>query len=209
MTGWLMLLVLLAVAGFTLWLLGVRGGMLQLAGAALLFGAAGYAWQGRPGLSGQPGGSVQKAPPIPLTRLRQAFDGNFSPNQYWHVMAASFASRGQTADAVGVMRSAVNAHPRDPSLWVGLGNALVDHSGVLTPPAQLAFERASELAPTYPASRFFYGLALARSGGGAGAVKIWRQLLVDAPAQASWRPLVEDAILAIDHPRITQPALPR
>lgn len=201
MTGWLILLVLLVASGGTLRLLGLRGGMLQLAGAALLFGAAGYAWQGKPMLPGQSQSATGKAPPIPLTRLRQAFDGNFSPNQHWHVLAAASSSRGRTEDAVGIMRSAVNEHPRDPSLWVGLGNALVDHSGVLTPPAQLAFERASELAPAYPAPRFFFGLALARSGNGAAAVATWRKLLADAPAEASWRPLVEDAILAIDRPQ--------
>ena len=89
----------------------------------------------------------------------------------------------------------------DPTLWVGLGNALVDHSGVLTPPAQLAFERARDLAPTYPAPGFFLGLALARSGEGAAAIAIWRSVLAEAPAEASWRPLVEDAILAIEKPQ--------
>lgn len=201
MSGWLILLVLLLASGLTLRLLGLRGGMLQMAGAALLFGAAGYAWQGRPDLPGHSRATVQNEPPVPLTRMRQAFDGNFNPNQHWLAMAESFAARGNTADAVGVLRAAIKEHPRDPTLWVGLGNALVDHSSVLTPPAQLAFERASELAPTYPAPRFFYGLALARSGGGAAAVAVWRQLLADTPAQASWRPLVEDAILTIERPQ--------
>ena len=201
MTGWLILLMLLLASALALRLLGLRAGMLQLAGAALLFGAAGYAWQGRPGLSGQGRSATQKEPPIPLTRMRQAFDGNFNRNQHWLALSDSLAARGNTADAVGILRSAVKQHPRDPTLWVGLGNALVDHAGVLTPPAQLAYERAAELAPTYPAPRFFYGLALARSGNGAGAVAIWRQVLADAPAQASWRPLVEDAILALNPPR--------
>ena len=201
MTGWLILLVLLMLCGGTLRLLGLRGGMLQLAGAALLFGAAGYAWQGRPDLAGQSHATARNTPPIPLTRLRQAFDGNFNPNQHWLALAESFAARGQTADAVGILRSAIREHPRDPTLWVGLGNALVDHSGVLTPPAQLAFERASELAPAYPAPRFFYGLALARSGGGPAAIAVWRQLLAASPAEASWRSLVEDAILAIERPK--------
>ena len=201
MSGWLTLLALIAVSAGTLRLLGLRGGLLQLAGAALLFGAAGYAWQGRPDLPGPHARSIQHEPPIPLTRLRQAFDGNFNPNDHWHVMAAARASRGETADAVGLMRSAVKAHPRDASLWVGLGNALVDHAGVLTPPAQLAYERAAELAPRYPAPRFFFGLALARSGERAAAIALWRKVLADAPAQASWRPLVEDAILAIDRPQ--------
>jgi cytochrome c-type biogenesis protein CcmH/NrfG len=201
MSGWLILLVLIAVSAATLRLLGLRGGILQLVGAALLFGAAGYAWQGRPELPGQERLTAQHEPPIPLTRLRQAFGGSFNPNEHWHVMAAARASRGETADAVGLMRSAVKEHPRDPSLWVGLGNALVDHAGVLMPPAQLAYERAAELSPGYPAPRFFFGLALARSGNRAAAIALWRQVLADAPAQASWRPLVEDAILAIERPQ--------
>ena len=49
-------------------------------------------------------------------------------------------------------------------LWVGLGNALADHAGTMTPAAELAFARAAELAPGYPAPPFFLGLAkLARA----------------------------------------------
>ena len=201
MNGWLILLLLLLLSGLTLRLLGVRGAILQMTGAALLFGAAGYAWQGSPSLPGRWASATDKAPPIPLTRLRQAFDGNFNPNEHWHVMAAARAARGDTADAAGLMRAAVRQHPRDPTLWVGLGNALVDHAGVLTPPAQFAYDRAAELAPNYAAPRFFFGLALARSGDSGAAIAQWRQLLADAPAQASWRPLVEDAILAIEPPQ--------
>ena len=201
MSGWMILLILIALCIGTFRLMGLRGGILQMAGAALLFGAAGYAWQGRPGLAGESRSAAQKQPPIPLTRLRQAFDGSFNPNEHWHSMAAAIASRGDTGKAAGIMRAAVEEHPRDPTLWVGLGNALVDHSGVLTPPAQLAYERARELAPNYPAPRFFLGLALARSGESAAAIALWRSVLADAPAQASWRPLVEDAILAIERPQ--------
>ena len=89
-------------------------------------------------------------------------------------------------------------HPRNAALWVGLGNALVDHTGVLTPAAQLAYERAAELAPGHPGAPFFYGLALARSGDRAAALALWRELLAEAPADAGWRPLVEDAVAALD-----------
>ena len=54
MSGWLILagLVVLGLVAFRL--LGLRGPMLKLGAAALLIGAAGYALQGRPGLSGSP-----------------------------------------------------------------------------------------------------------------------------------------------------------
>ena len=64
-------------------------------------------------------------------------------------------------------------------MWVGLGNALVDHAGTLTPAGELAYRRAAELAPGHPAPRFFLGLALARSGDRAGAVAMWRQILAE------------------------------
>jgi cytochrome c-type biogenesis protein CcmH/NrfG len=199
--GWLILLLFVVLGLGAFRLLGLRGAMLQLAAAALLIGAAGYALQGRSGLPGserQPQASRQA---IPLAGARRAFFGEFGGSNHWLMMSDSMASRGKTADAAGILRSAVREHPGDPVLWIGLGNALVDHVGVLTPAAQLAYERAVQLSPGHPAAPFFFGVALARSGDRASAVKMWRQILADAPADAGWRPLVEDAVAALERPR--------
>lgn len=198
--GWIGVLILVVVALAGLWLLRVRGAMFQIAGAAVLFGAAGYAVQGHPDVAGSPRAAVSRAAPIPLTRIRHAFYGQFTPTEHWLVISESFASRNDTRDAVGVLKSAVREHPNDAELWVGLGNALVDHAGVMTPAAQIAFERAIQLSPGHPGPLFALGLALARSGDGAGAIAMWRSILADAPADASWRPLVEDAIAALEAP---------
>lgn len=201
MSGWIALAALLALALGLLRLLGARGAMLQLSGAALLFAAAGYAAQGRPGLDSVPAADIERPAPIPLTTLRHAFFGNFSGSEHWLVIAESFARRGDTEKAAGVLRSAVREHPGDVALWVGLGNALADHAGAITPAGQLAFERAAELAPGHPAPPFFYGLALARSGDRGAALALWRSILAEAPADAGWRPYVEDAIRAVEPPR--------
>lgn len=201
MIGWFALLILIALTVGVLWLLRVRGAMLQLAGAALLFGSAGYAALGRPGLPSSPRSAEQRGGAIPLTNLRQAFFGRFGPTEHWLLISESLARRGKTQEAAGVLQSAVREHPSDPVLWIGLGNALADHSRMLTPASELAFRRAIELAPDHPAPRFFYGLALARSGNGNDALVLWRQILAEAPADASWRPAVEDAIAAISRPR--------
>lgn len=58
MSGWLALAVLLAGALILLWLMKVHGALLQLSAAALLFSAAGYAFQGRPGLDAAPPGAI-------------------------------------------------------------------------------------------------------------------------------------------------------
>ena len=197
MSGWAILAALIALSLAALWLLGLRGAMLKLAAAALLVGASGYAIQGRPGLAGSPRRAAASKKVIPLTAARHAFFGEFTGSEHWLLMSESMARRGNTADAAGILRSAVREHPGDPQLWIGLGNALVDHAGVLTPAAQFAYERAAQLAPGHPAAPFFLGLALARSGDRAGAVEMWTQMLAEAPADASWRPLVEDAIAAL------------
>ena len=197
MMGLLILALLVGAALGVLWLLGLRGAVFTLAAAALMLGAAGYALQGRPSLAGSPHLASKRAAPVPLTAARKALLGQFSAADTWMTISEGYASRGQTADAVGVMNSAIRARPTDFAMWVGLGNALSDHARTLTPGAQFAFLRAAELAPGHPAPLFFLGLAEARSGQPEQAIKRWRIILANAPADASWRPLVEDAVLAL------------
>jgi cytochrome c-type biogenesis protein CcmH len=192
---WLSLLAFCALA--LLWLLKLRGPLLTLAGAMVAFGCAGYAVQGRPELAGAPRAASDQAPPLPLRGARHALMGQFDAADAWLSMAESLASRGNTEDAANLLRAQVKRHPHDYRLWVGLGNALVDHSRTLSPSARFAFDRAVELAPGYPAPRFFLGLAELRSGNPGEAARLWRAVLADAPADASWRPMVEDGLLLI------------
>lgn len=200
MMGWVILFLLVALSTAALRVLGVRGGLLTAAVAALVFGAAGYAVQGSPGLAGAPAEGSAGREVIPLTEARHAFFGNFSPEESWLRLSEGLARGGNTEDAVGLLQNAVNRYPGSAHLWVGLGNALVDHAHGLTPPAELAYQRAAELSPGYPAPPFFYGLALARSGDRAGAVAIWKRILANAPKDASWRPLIEMGVATLSQP---------
>jgi cytochrome c-type biogenesis protein CcmH len=197
MNGLLFLALILAVTLGLLWLLKLRGAILTLGAAALMLGAAGYALQGRPALAGSPHLGENRPPPVPLTAARKALMGQFTAADTWMTISEGYASRGKTKDAVGVMNSAVRARPTDYAMWVGLGNALADHAQTLTPAAQFAFARAAQLAPGHPAPLFFLGLAEARAGQPDKALERWRMILANAPADASWRPLVEDAVLAV------------
>jgi cytochrome c-type biogenesis protein CcmH len=198
--GWLILVLLIAACAGGLRLVGVRGGLLTACGAALLLGGAGYAFQGRPNLSGSPAAGSEVADVFPLTEARHAFYGNFTPAESWLRMSEALARDGHSEDAVGILENAVRRYPGDPQLWIGLGNALVDHARGLTPPAELAYERAAGLSPGFPGPHFFYGLALARSGDREGALNEWRQILATAPKDASWRPLVEQGVAALSQP---------
>ncbi|HEY0629990.1 MAG TPA: tetratricopeptide repeat protein [Sphingomicrobium sp.] len=187
-----------------LWLMKVRGSMLTLTAAALAFGSAGYALQGSPDLAGQPRAATKREPPLPLIGARQAMMGQFDYADTWLNMADALASRGNTADAAKLLHTQVARHPRDYKLWVGLGNALTDHARTITPAARLAYARAAELAPGYPAPKFFLGLAEARSGNPQEAVRLWREILATAAPNASWRPLVQEGIMLMS-PRAAPP----
>lgn len=200
MSGWLILVLLIALGIGALWGLGVRRGMLQACAAALLFGAAGYALQGSPGVASAPARGDAARDVLPLTEARHAFYGDFSAEESWLRISEALARSGNTEDAVGILQNAVRRYPGSAHLWVGLGNALVDHAHGLTPPAELAYRRAAELSPGYPGPQFFYGLALARSGDRQGAVAVWRSILATAPKEASWRPLVEQGVIALSKP---------
>jgi cytochrome c-type biogenesis protein CcmH len=199
--GWAILLLLFVLGLGTLWLFGVRGGLLKAAAAALLLGASGYALQGQPELAGSPAQGSEGAGAVPLTEARHAFFGDFSGEESWLRISEALGRTGNTADAVGILQNAVRRYPYDEQLWIGLGNALVDHAHGLTPPAELAYQRAAELAPGRPAAPFFYGLALARSGDREAAVEVWKRILANSPAKASWRPLIEQGVTALSAPR--------
>jgi cytochrome c-type biogenesis protein CcmH len=195
--GWIGLLLLIGASLAILWRLGVRGGLLTASAAALVLGASGYALQGSPNTPGAPAANGEGHDIFPLTDARHAFFGNFTPAETWLRMSEALARDGRSEDAVGILENAVKRYPGDPQLWIGLGNALVDHARGLTPPAELAYQRAAQMAPGHPGAPFFYGLALARSGDRQGALAMWQRILKTAPKDASWRPLVEQGVAAL------------
>lgn len=198
--GWIILLVLIALSLGAIRLLGVRGPALTASAAVLLLGGAGYILQGRPYLPGAPAQGMEGQDIFPLTEARHAFFGYFTPAEPWLRMSEALARDGQSEDAAGILENAVKRYPGDAQLWIGLGNALVDHSRGITPAAELAYKRAEEVAPGHPAAPFFYGLALARSGDREDALKLWRNVLAEGPPNASWRPLVEQGVAALSGP---------
>lgn len=197
MTGFLIpaVLGLLTIAAMRLG--GVRGPVLTMAAAAVLFGCAGYALQGTPDLVGAPREGPGREAPLPLTGARQALLGQFDPSDNWLNIADALESRGKTKDAAELLAAQVERNPGEFKLWIGLGNALADHAQTLSPAARLAYRRAAELAPGHPAPPFFLGLAEARSGNPAEARRLWSEILRSAPANASWRPMVEQGLNAI------------
>lgn len=202
--GWITILVLAVSAFAGLWWFVKDNAARQLLGAALLVALAGYAWQGRPGLAGSPKAPPerQQVPESEFAQIRQELLGRFDSASRWLTMAEGYQRRGDTRTAVEIIQAGLRESPRDADLWVGLGNALVIHAnGMMSPSAQLAFQRASLIAPDHPGPAFFYGLALAQGGNYAEAERIWRQLLASAPPSATYRAAIEERLRALDEAR--------
>jgi cytochrome c-type biogenesis protein CcmH len=205
MMGWLFVLLLAAAIFAALWRFGRldRGG-LQFVAAGLLLALAGYAWQGHPHLAGSPHRPPEHRgfPDSEFARVRQDLLGRFNTADRWLTIAELYNREGDTQGAAEIIEAALRAHPNDADLWVGLGNALVIHGGgMMSPAAQLAFNRAAAIAPNHPGPKFFYGLALAQSGHLDEAEKVWRDLLASAPPTAMWRGAIEERLQAIEQAR--------
>lgn len=201
MIGWLIFLSFAGVLGVALWWFAGRSALVgQLVGAMLMVAAAGYAWQGHPGLAGHAVSPADVPTPTDPAFAQERKDWMYGVGRDAEVLdtADTLIRNGDADYAIGILRGAIAHEPKDAMLWIGLGNALVQYGGhVVTPAAHYAYDRAAQLAPDNPAPRYFLGLADALSGDLASADMLWTKLLADAPAGAAWRPRVAAKLLIL------------
>lgn len=207
--GWVILLVLVAILfGFLVWLGKLPRKAYEITGAALLIGVAGYAWQGNPGMAGVSVEPAEKPNSFDNKSVdaRNDLGERFGTAQEWLVFSDSLNRAGKHGAAANYLRNGVKEHPKNPDLWVGLGNALVVHAdGAITPAAQFAFQKAADISPEHPGPPFFLGMAYAQSGKIDQARKIWTELLKRSAEDAPWRADLESRLSTLDR---MQPAMP-
>lgn len=203
--GWLAMIGLAALTALGLgFVLRRDKGALQFMLSALLLALAGYSFQGHPDTPGAPKAPPerQQVPESEFAKVREDTLGRFSNAGPWLGMAESMQARGDYLSAAQLLQGQTRRKPRDVSLWVGFGNALVLHGGgMMNPAAELAFQRATEIAPDHPAPPFFYGLARAQAGDFDGAEQIWRQLAARQDLGPDYRRLIEERLQAIAEAR--------
>jgi tetratricopeptide (TPR) repeat protein len=200
--GWLIFLVMAAVVAALLWFFGrLPKGGIELVGAALLLAVAGYAWQGTPNLPGKPTPPAPEAkmPDSALIAERQKMFSKIGSDSDVLRAADGLQSQGLTLYAIAIIKNGLEKRPRSADLWVGLGNELVIHGGgMMSPAAELAFQRAAAISPDHPGPPFFMGLAYAQQGQFDRAESIWRALLDRSPANASYRPELEARLVELE-----------
>ena len=202
--GWLWLIVIGAAALVALWRAGVSRSLATLTGAALLVGAAGYAWQQHATLPGHP--VTADAETIEVDPGLVAFRAAIMPGNEAVLVAADHRERaGDSTGATQIILDAIAKRPADAALWTGLGSALAAHDdGQLSPAALLAFRRAIGLAPTAPGPPFFLGLAYIQAGDLDAAKVAWVRTLALAPPDAAYRVEIAERLVMIDQFRAMQ-----
>lgn len=210
MNGWIILALLLA-ATFALLLAARVAKTLQgFVGAALMLGAAGYAWQGRPDLPGDPRATVRVTRPVDIAAddMRDAIWGRFTYDYAYAVAADGLARAGATQAAVNAVLGGLQRAPDSGRLWTRLGTAILAHDGgkVLSPAARIAFAKGMASAPDHPGPYFYYGMALVQTGDLPGAKRAWLAALERTPRSASYRQDLAMRLVLLDRLTAMGPA---
>lgn len=197
------LIIALAVAAFAIAAFALklpRGGW-TLFGAVLVFGLAGYAWQGSTSQPGSPKAAMAQAPrsgDAMVDARLSLFEASALKPSYLTTSDA-FARRGEFATAAGLLRKGLRDNPQHLEGWLALGMALVEHAdGAVTPAARNAFDRASEAQPGHPGPALFLGTAYFAARDVREARAVWGELLNETPEDAPWRADLTQRVEALD-----------
>lgn len=199
MSGWIVFVALALATLAGLRFAGrLRGEEALLALAAVFVAAAGYTWQGSPGLAGAPAQGRARAA-MGADTLYMAERAKllhvYRPAAQWLVLGDALNRNGDDLAAAQVLAGALRRAPDDATLRLGYAHALLVVADYhLTPAVELAFARAITAAPADPAVRYFAGLAHFEAGDVAGAATRWRALMATLPAESDWHAVLEQRL---------------
>jgi cytochrome c-type biogenesis protein CcmH len=201
MMGWGMLILAALGVAALLVLLRFPKGMWTIPATAVTLAAAGYAWQGNPGLEGHPASAKKQGREVDpaLIAMREAMFGRFGFESQYFGAADAMMRNGSPDLAARVMIGGVAKAPEDAALWTWLGVTLSESErGLVSPAARQAFDRAIELAPKHPGPPYFLGLMLTRSGQYAETRKLWVKAVELAPEKMSYRAALVEQLARLD-----------
>jgi cytochrome c-type biogenesis protein CcmH len=130
-----------------------------------------------------------------VAKVEEHLAQNPEDGRGWEVIAPVYLRLGRAADAVQAYRTAIRLLGATAQRQSDLGEAIfTSEGGIVTAVARNAFEAAHVSEPTAPAPRFYLAIAAEQDGKPEQAAAMFRSLLADAPADATWRGAVETAL---------------
>lgn len=134
-----------------------------------------------------------------VAQIEAHLERNPQDGRGWEVLAPVYMRLGRFEDAARARANAIRNLGATAAREADFGEAQVAAAnGVVTADAKAAFERALALDSADVKARFFLGLAAEQDGKPADALARWRELLSKAPADAPYRPLIEQSIARLD-----------
>jgi cytochrome c-type biogenesis protein CcmH len=201
MTGWIsVVLIAAAVLAGILLFLPNRKQLWPVVAAALVLGAAGYAWQGSPSLPSSPAQPIaaKLKTAESLLQMRADMDTGYGAGKQWLIISDSYARSGKFNYAAASIQAGLRQHPKNGDLWAGLGVVLMlAGEGQMSAPAKMAFANARKYAPRNRAPDYFTGLVELLEGRPDKTLEIWQRLIDDAPDKAIWRPKLESQLVGL------------
>jgi cytochrome c-type biogenesis protein CcmH len=116
----------------------------------------------------------------------------------WEKIGNFYFEAQRYDDAARALGQAVQLLGETAGRLANLGEAMTQaNGGIVSQEAHALFVRANQLDPSLVQARFYLALALEQDGALEKAAASWRALLETAPAQAFWRPVVEQRLAAV------------
>lgn len=113
----------------------------------------------------------------------------------WQVLAPAYKREKRWADAAEAYSRILQLAPPTAETMADYAEMLVfTNEGMVTADAQKAFLEALKVDPKNPRGRFFTALAVKQEGKTHEARKLFESFLADSPADAPWRPMVENEL---------------
>ncbi|MCB1504700.1 MAG: c-type cytochrome biogenesis protein CcmI [Hyphomicrobiaceae bacterium] len=137
---------------------------------------------------GRPGKSIDELIGMVEARLKEKPDDG----KGWEVIAPVYMKQQRFEDGARAYANAIRFLGETPERISGFAEAIVlANNGLIVPDARKAYHRLLQLHPGQPEARFWLAVAKEQDSDIKGAIADLEGLLKDAPAEASWRPLVE------------------
>jgi cytochrome c-type biogenesis protein CcmH len=143
-----------------------------------------------------------------VAQVEQHLEKNPTDGRGWKVLAPVLLRLGRYDDAVRAYRNSITYSGDSASSRADLGEAIAAAAGgVVTAEAKGEFEHALALDAGDAKASYFLGVAAEQDGRKDEAATIWRAMLEKAPADAPWRPLLQEALTRVGAPAPAAPAL--
>jgi cytochrome c-type biogenesis protein CcmH len=134
-----------------------------------------------------------------VAQVEAHLEKNPDDGQGWQVVAPVYMRMGRFNDAVRARAQTIRLLGSTAEREADLGEAQVAAAnGVVTADAKATFERALKADAANVKAQYFSGLAAEQDGKPQEAARIWRAMLAAAPANAPFRPLIQQSLARVE-----------